>query len=65
MQTRMWLPLAVLAACLANSASGDEKLQEALADEVAEHWLYDDWKAAVAQAEQAKKPIFAVFRCVP
>jgi hypothetical protein len=41
-------------------------LQKALFDdEVAAHWIYDDFGQAVAQAQATGKPILAVLRCVP
>lgn len=33
--------------------------------ETADHWIYDDWPAAVAEAKKTGKPILAVLRCVP
>ncbi|HEX5106035.1 MAG TPA: Trx7/PDZ domain-containing (seleno)protein [Pirellulaceae bacterium] len=33
--------------------------------ETADHWIYDDWPAAVAEAKKTGKPILAVIRCVP
>jgi hypothetical protein len=33
--------------------------------EVADHWIYDDWPAAQAEAKKTGKPILAVIRCVP
>src|SRR5215831_5090319 len=47
---------------------GGEKtpLGEAIRDiDVANHWIYDDWPKAVAQAKASGKPILAVVRCVP
>ena len=41
-------------------------LQKALFDEeVASHWIYDDFNRAVAQARTSGKPILALLRCVP
>jgi hypothetical protein len=41
-------------------------LGEALKDiEVAPHWIYDDWEAALAQARSSGKPLLVVLRCVP
>jgi serine protease Do len=33
--------------------------------ETADHWIYDDWPAAVAEAKRTAKPILVVLRCVP
>lgn len=33
--------------------------------EIADHWIYHDWLSARERAAREKKPIFAVFRCVP
>jgi hypothetical protein len=40
-------------------------LKQALKDEVAAHWIYDDWGRAVEVAKAEKKPILALLRCVP
>src|SRR5262245_57653930 len=41
-------------------------LGESLKDiDVADHWIYDDWPAAVQQAKATGKPILAVCRCAP
>lgn len=56
--------LAALAG-LAGVATGQGMLQKALNDDVAPHWIYDDWSAAVSQARASGKPIMAVVRCVP
>ena len=41
-------------------------LGEALKDiEVADHWIYDDWPKAVAEAKSSGKPLLVVLRCVP
>lgn len=49
------------------SARGDERsLRDILGDDaVASRWIYDDPGAAIALAKQQRKPIFALFRCVP
>ena len=50
------------------SAGAGERtpLGESVKDiEVADHWIYDDWPAAVAEAKKTGKPILAVLRCVP
>jgi len=41
-------------------------LGEAVRDiNVADHWIYDDWERALAEAKASGKPILAVVRCVP
>lgn len=41
-------------------------LGQALKDlEPADHWIYDDWPRAVAEARQSGKPLWVVVRCVP
>jgi hypothetical protein len=41
-------------------------LGEALKDiDVADHWIYDDWPKAVAEAKRSGKPLLVVLRCVP
>jgi len=41
-------------------------LGEALKDiPVAEHWIYDDFPKAVAEAKASNKPLLVVIRCVP
>ena len=41
-------------------------LGEAIRDiDVADHWIYDDWPKAVAEAKASAKPILVVVRCVP
>ena len=49
------------------SARGDERnLRDVLGDDsVASRWIYDDPLAALTMARQQRKPIFALFRCVP
>ena len=43
-----------------------QPLREILVDEdPGERWIYDDFDAAAARAKAEKKPIFALFRCVP
>lgn len=52
--------------CRGVPASAQDLLRDALRDfRVADHWIYDDWAAARRRAAVEKKPIFAVFRCVP
>ena len=56
----------LLLACLSPLAAFGQGLRDQLRDFVAgEIWIYDDWKAAREIAARQKKPVFAVFRCVP
>jgi serine protease Do len=60
--------LAVCAAFLALEVPGLAKspLGEAVRDiDVADHWIYDDWPKAVAEAKTTGKPLMVVVRCVP
>jgi len=60
--------LSFLAFGLAITALAGERtpLGESIKDiEVADHWIYDDWPAAQAEAKKTGKPIMAVLRCVP
>ena len=43
---------------------GDE-LQQALQDNVAAFWVYDDLPAAEKMAAERGKPLLITFRCVP
>jgi hypothetical protein len=48
------------------TASDKSPLGEALKDiDMAEHWIYDDWPKAVAEAKASGKPILVVVRCIP
>ena len=41
-------------------------LQAALHDnEVAAHWIYDDFDRALQEAKATQKPVLALLRCVP
>ena len=63
-----WAAALVVAAGLLATAvvQAQTVLQKALFDdEVASHWIYDDFGKAVAQAQATGKPILAVLRCVP
>ena len=63
-----WAAALVVAAGLLATAvvQAQTVLQKALFDdEVASHWIYDDFSRAVAQAQATGKPILAVLRCVP
>lgn len=39
-------------------------LPQALHDDYAPHWIYDDWDRAVGEAKATGRPILAVVRCV-
>jgi hypothetical protein len=48
------------------AAAEKSPLGEALKDiPVADHWIYDDWPRAVAEAKATGKPLMVVLRCVP
>jgi hypothetical protein len=48
------------------AAAEKSPLGEALKDiDVADHWIYDDWPRAVAEAKATGKPLMVVLRCVP
>jgi serine protease Do len=55
------LAAAVLAPLRAQSPLGESLKDIPLAD----HWIYDDFPKAVAEAKASKKPILVVIRCVP
>jgi hypothetical protein len=59
--------MASVLACVSIGQAGERTpLGESLKDiEPADHWIYDDWPAAVAEAKKTGKPILAVLRCVP
>ncbi|MCC2672352.1 MAG: hypothetical protein K0Q72_4824 [Armatimonadetes bacterium] len=58
--------LAAVGLLAAAGLKAQTMLQKALFDdEVAAHWIYDDFGKAVAQAQATGKPILAVLRCVP
>jgi len=62
------LPLLLCATLFSIACADSPKtpLGEALKDiDVADHWIYDDWPTAVAQAKQTGKPLLVVLRCVP
>jgi membrane-associated protease RseP (regulator of RpoE activity) len=51
---------------LVRADSPKTPLGESLKDiDVADHWIYDDWPTAVAQAKETGKPLLVVLRCVP
>lgn len=60
--------LLALATCLtiAPLHAATSPLGEALKDiPVADHWIYDDFPKAVAEAKSGNKPLLVVIRCVP
>lgn len=59
------VPLAVLSAGIAAGGVAQSPLQRALNDDVASHWIYDDYDSAVREARSSNKPVMAVLRCVP
>jgi serine protease Do len=61
------LRLSVYLIGLAAAAShAKSPLGESLKDiDVAEHWVYDDWPRALAEAKASDKPLLVVLRCVP
>jgi len=62
---RSLLPLALTLTALA-PLRADSPLGETLKDiPVAEHWIYDDFPKAVAEAKASNKPLLVVIRCVP
>lgn len=67
MRAALSLLMGVVVLFGASAAAGEKSpLGESLKDiDVAEHWIYDDWPKAVAEAKTTGKPILAVIRCVP
>ena len=66
--TRRWALglLASLALLSTVSLQAQNRLRKSLVDDqVAAHWIYDDYAKAVAQAKATGKPILALLRCVP
>jgi len=60
--------LLLVSLCLALTRTVEAKspLGEAVRDiDVAEHWIYDDWSKALAEAKSTGKPLLVVIRCVP
>lgn len=58
--------LASLALLSSVSLQAQSRLRKSLVDDqVAAHWIYDDYTKAVAQAKATGKPILALLRCVP
>ena len=65
---RVVLALLSLVVCsaLAPIANAGSPLGESIKDiSVAEHWIYDDFPKAVAEAKATGKPLLVVVRCVP
>lgn len=63
---RFAIPVLLAAAAIAIAPSVDDDLRRALGDGgVGPRWIYDDWTAATERARATRRPIFAVFRCVP
>ncbi len=62
---RTLFPLCLALICLA-PLHAQSPLGESLKDiPVADHWIYDDFPKAVAQAKAENKPLLVVIRCVP
>lgn len=60
------LLLGLLLLWVPSPSTAQNILQDTLRDfRVGESWIYDDWDAARKLAARERKPIFAVFRCVP
>jgi serine protease Do len=66
---RYALPVCLISCLIGGFAAtsrASSPLGESLKDiEVAEHWIYDDWPRAVAEAKRSGKPLLVVLRCVP
>jgi serine protease Do len=57
---------AVVVAGTMENVRGDEGLRSRIDDrDLAEHWMYEDFPGAVAEAKRTGKPLFVLFRCVP
>jgi serine protease Do len=67
MRTALSLLIAIVLLFGVTGQAGEKSpLGVALKDiEVADHWIYDDWPKAVADAKTTGKPILVVIRCVP
>lgn len=58
--------LAITILLTSAALEAQERLRKSLADDqVAAHWIYDDFPRAVEQAKATGKPILALLRCVP
>ena len=65
---KRWVAAALAGVGLLTGAAlqAQNALQKALFDDqVAAHWIYDDFGKAVEQAKATGKPILALLRCVP
>lgn len=56
--------IASIASLAAQDLTGDG-LRQALDDDAAAFWVYDDLAAAEALAKQSGKPLLITLRCVP
>jgi serine protease Do len=66
MRAVIWLSLCAWLIASPAAAETKSPLGESLKDiDVADHWIYDDWPTAVAQAKATGKPLLVVLRCVP
>ena len=62
------LSLLIIIACALSTlqVGAEEGLRERLGDaDLAEHWIYDDFPRAQAEARTTGKPLLVLFRCVP
>ena len=65
MAKRLSLAL-LLIGLLSLPARGQLQIKKDLEDHaVGDRWTYNDWDSAKAAAAKSKKPILALFRCVP
>jgi hypothetical protein len=55
----------VLARPVAGAEGGLKDILKDLHAQGAEHWIYNNFEAAVAEAKRSGRPIFVTFRCVP
>ena len=56
----------LLVGLLSVTAHGQLQIKKDLEDNaVGDRWSYNDWDSAKAAAAKSKKPILALFRCVP
>src|SRR4249920_2872557 len=66
MRTAFGLLISLALLALTTTSQADSPLGESLKDiSVAEHWIYDDFPKAVAEAKATGKPLLVVVRCVP
>ena len=60
--------LASLSLVLAGACQDEKQLplKDTLSDELpSERWIYDDWDRGRKLAQEKKRPLMVVFRCVP